>query len=44
MSVDDGLFESEDFEEEGFKRLDEDRRRRGFELLGRGVGWLLTRF
>jgi len=40
MSVEDDLFESKDSEEEGFKRLDEDRRRRGFELLD--WGWLAT--
>ena len=40
MSVEDGLLESGDFEEEGFKRLDENRRRRGFELLD--WGWLAT--
>ena len=41
MSVEGGLLESKDFEEEDFKRLDQDRWRCGFELLDRGV-WLAT--
>jgi len=44
MSVEGDLLESKNFEEEGFKRLDQDRGRRGFKLLGWGFGWLLTRF
>jgi len=33
MSVEDDLFESKDSKEEGFKRLDQDRWRRGFGFL-----------